>query len=526
MRKLFVGFSFISLASVAGISFFYPSILWVLVFIAPIILCGTYDMLQNKHSLMRNFPVIGHGRWILESIRPPIRQYFIESDIDGVPINRMTRGLVYRRSKKEVDTLPFGSRMDVYKAGYEWISHSLNALNPEEMLSDIRVQIGGINCKQPYSASLLNISAMSYGALSKNAILSLNAGAKQGNFAHNTGEGGLSKYHLANKGDLIWQIGTGYFGCRDQEGLFSPEEFKKKATLPNVKMIEIKLSQGAKPGHGGILPADKNTPEIAKIRGVDPHIQINSPPTHNKFSTPIELLQFIQELRDLSEGKPVGFKLCIGKKSEFISICKAMVQTKIIPDFIVVDGGEGGTGAAPLEYTNSVGMPLKEGLSFVDDALIGFSLRKEIKLIAGGKIFSGIDLIKNLALGADLCYSARGMMLALGCIQALQCHKNKCPTGIATQDPMLSQGLVVENKKTRVSNYHEETIRSVIEILAATGLQHPNKLKRSHIYRRINEMEICRYDEIFPEITEGCLLGEQPPKRFIKNLHDSSAESF
>ncbi len=510
----------------AILSFFHESFIWLLCFYLFLFALGVYDMYQTKHALRRNYPLIGRARWMLESMRPPVRQYFIESDIDGVPINRMLRGLVYRRAKKEVNTVPFGTKMDTYEPGYEWIGHSLKALNLSDMPEDFRVQIGSSQCQQPYASSLLNISAMSFGALSKNAILALGHGAQLGNFALNTGEGGLSSYHLRTGSDLVWQIGTGYFSCRDANGNFSPSEFEKKAKLPQVKMIEIKLSQGAKPGHGGILPADKNSEEIAAIRGVKAHTRVDSPPTHSAFSTPIELFEFVKTLRELSEGKPVGFKLAIGQKDEFIALCKAMVKTEIYPDFITIDGGEGGTGAAPLEHTNSVGMPLREALAFVSDSLIGFDLKNEIKIIVSGKMITGMDIIKALALGADLCASARSFMLSLGCIQALQCHKNSCPAGVATQDPALSAGLVVADKKQRVANYHSETLHSFKELLAAAGLDTPEKLSREHIYQRVNRTEYHRYDEFFPPLTPGELLTPPYPPKMERYIKQSCAERF
>lgn len=526
MRKQFLQYATIIFIAIILLSFFEASFLWLLIPFTLLFALGVYDMNQTKHTLRRNYPLIGRVRWMLEAMRPPIRQYFIESDIDGVPISRMLRGLVYRRSKKEVNTLPFGTKMDTYQPGYEWIGHSLKALDIKDLPEDFRVQIGSSQCSQPYDSSLLNISAMSFGALSKNAVLALGEGAKIGRFAHNTGEGGLSEYHLQSGADLIWQIGTGYFSCRDQKGDFSPEMFAEKASFPQVKMIEIKLSQGAKPGHGGILPADKNSEEIAQIRGLEPHTRVDSPPTHSAFSTPIELLDFIQQLRELSKGKPIGFKLAIGQKNEFIAICKAMVETGIYPDFITVDGGEGGTGAAPLEHTNSVGMPLREALAFVSDTLIGFDLKKEIKIIASGKMITGMDIIKALALGADLCASARAFMLSLGCIQALQCHKNNCPTGIATQDPVLGKGLVVSDKKQRVANYHAETLHSFRELLASAGLDDPALLSRTHIYQRVDRTEYHRYDEFFPPLTPGALLSPPYPEKLEKYIVQSSAEHF
>ncbi|MFT7004554.1 MAG: glutamate synthase domain-containing protein 2 [Sulfurimonas sp.] len=477
--------------------------------IIPLILIITiwiYDLKQTQHSLWRNFPVIGRFRWILEELRPPIRQYFIESDIDGVPFDRQTRGLVYRRSKKMLSNIPFGTKQDVYKPGYEWIGHSLKAKKAKELEQNPKVLIGGEACTQPYESSILNISAMSFGALSANAILALGNGAKIGEFALNTGEGGISSYHLQTNADLIWQIGTAYFGCRDKDGNFDLETFKKKASKHNVKMIEIKLSQGAKPGHGGILPAQKNTPEIAEVRGIEAYVQVDSPPIHSSFSTMPEFMKFIELLRVSSGGKPVGFKLSIGRKEEFIEICKAMIESGITPDFITVDGSEGGTGAAPLEYTNSVGMPLRDALVFVVDTLNGYDLKKDIKVIASGKITNGMDIAKVLAIGADLCASARGMMFSLGCIQAMQCHKNSCPTGIATQDKKLSKGLDVSDKKQRVANFHKGTVESFIEILASTGMQSSQELKRKHIFYRINQTEYKRYDELFVPIKQGSLL--------------------
>ena len=519
MPKLFKNFIIFGSLIVIILLILDWSFLWLAFVYLAIVAIGIYDTKQIKHSLWRNYPVLGRMRWLLEELRPPIRQYFIESDIDGVPINRQLRTVVYRRSKKLASTIPFGTKMDVYKAGYEWIGHSLNALTAHDLEQSPRVMIGGKNCKKPYSASILNISAMSFGALSANAILSLGHGAKIGNFALNTGEGGLSRYHLASNGDLIWQVGTGYFGCRTEDGKFDEEKFAKKSKHENVKMIELKLSQGAKPGHGGILPANKNTPEIAEDRDVKANTRVDSPPTHSSFSTPEGLLKFIKKLRDLSDGKPVGFKLCIGRKEEFIDICKAMVELDIKPDFISVDGGEGGTGAAPLEYTNSVGMPLREGLVFVVDTLIGFDLKDDIKIIASGKILNGMHIAKAFALGADLCASARGMMLSLGCIQALQCHKNTCPTGVATQDPSLSKGLVVEDKKQRVANFQEVTLQSFVEILASAGLDEPSKLDRTHIFRRLNQTSYKRYDELFTPMKKGDLLNEPYPQDYERFMN-------
>jgi glutamate synthase domain-containing protein 2 len=508
MRKKFIIVSIAALFSIVLLSLFLPRVAWLLIAVAPLVLLGVFDMVQTKHTIRRNFPVIGRMRWVMESIRPMIQQYFVESDVSGAPVNRVFRSVVYQRAKQEMDTIPYGTRFNVYRIGYEWIGHSLASHEPSEIDQEPRVLIGGKDCSQPYNASLLNISAMSFGALSSRAISALNGGAKKDNFAHNTGEGGISQYHLKWGGDLIWQIGTGYFGCRTLDGHFDEEQYQVKATIDQVKMIEIKLSQGAKPGHGGLLPASKNSTEIARIRGVKPHTEVNSPGRHSAFSTPIELMLFIKKLRELANGKPVGIKLCIGRRSEFIALCKAMQETNVAPDFITVDGGEGGTGAAPLEHSNSIGMPLTDAIVFVSNCLIGFHLKSEIKIIASGKIFSGFHIIKRICLGADLCNSARGMMLAMGCIQSLQCNTNTCPTGITTHDPALVNGLVVKDKMNRVANYHAETVQAVAEIMAAAGLADSKELDRSQIFRRVSHTKILRFDEIYPPLVPGSLLGK------------------
>lgn len=513
MRRNFVVISSILLITTLCLGFSLGANWFVITGIVLfLIIVGYYDMYQTKHSIMRIYPLVGRLRFLMEELRPKIYQYFIESDIDGRPINRIDRSTVYQRAKKENDTMPFGTQLDVYTEGYEWMCHSIAPKDFKLLDHNPRVLIGNKDCKQPYSCSIYNISAMSYGSLSSNAIEAMNAGAKIGGFAHNTGEGGLSPYHLKHGGDIIWQIGTGYFGCRTKEGDFSEDLFREKALLPQVKMIEIKISQGAKPGHGGILPASKNTPEIAAIRHIEPHTLVASPPYHKAFSTPRELIQFIQRLRDLSDGKPVGFKLCIGHKSEFISICKAMMELDIYPDFITVDGAEGGTGAAPQEFSNYVGAPLLDGLDFVHNILTGLDIRKHIKILASGKIISGFHIIRAMALGADACYSARAMMMAVGCIQALLCNTNKCPVGVATQDPRLTVGLVVEDKKTRVANFHKNTVESVIELLGASGLDKIENITRRHIYRRISFQSMLTYEEIFPSYETGSFLKEIPDR--------------
>ena len=526
MRKLFLLSSFLMVLIAGIITYFWPPFIWSYVFIGGVILVGIFDMIQKKHSIMSNFPVVGRFRWVAEWLRPKVYQYFIESDTDGAPFNRLSRTVVYQRAKKINDTLPFGTQLNVYATGYEWLNHSIAPLKHDQVDQHPRVRVGGPECTQPYQASILNVSAMSFGSLSSNAIMALNGGAKIGGFAHNTGEGGLSPYHLSPGGDIIWQIGTGYFGCRNANGTFNFDAFAERAVHPNVKMIEIKLSQGAKPGHGGILPASKVTQEIAKIRLVEMGKDVLSPPYHTAFSDPIGLLTFIQRLRKLSGGKPVGFKLCVGQKSQFIAICKAMVQTNVFPDFITVDGGEGGTGAAPLEFSNSVGMPLRDALAFVVDCLNGFGLKKHIKIIASGKVHTGFDLIKNFALGADMCNSARAMMLAVGCIQALECNTNKCPTGVATQDPRLSKGLDVTDKSVRVANFHQQTVKACSELLAAAGLQHPSNLHRSHIYRRKSSNQIQTYAQMYPHVLKGTLLTAPFPAGWEIDMSHSHAETF
>ncbi|WP_038369116.1 FMN-binding glutamate synthase family protein [Brackiella oedipodis] len=467
-------------------------------------LVGIWDLIQPNHSVRRNYPVIGNLRFIFEAIRPEIRQYFIESDEDNLPFSREERSIVYQRAKQQIDKRPFGTIENVYRDGYEWIGHSMVPSKIEDY--DFRRRIGSKACTQPYDCSIFNISAMSFGALSANAVLSLNKGAQLGGFAHDTGEGGISRYHIKHGGDLIWNIGSGYFGCRDAEGNFSPEEFAKRATMPQVKMIEIKLSQGAKPGHGGVLPGPKVTPEIAEARGIQVGQECDSPNSHSAFSTPVGLLEFVQQLRQLSGGKPVGFKLCIGHVWEWFSIAKAMVKTGIVPDFITVDGAEGGTGAAPVEFCDHVGLPMKEALRLVHNTLKGIGLRDQVKIAAAGKIVTGFDVLKTLALGADWCNSARGFMFSLGCIQAQKCHTNTCPTGIATQDPMRQKALVVEDKSWRVKNFHHNTLLAFGELLAATGLERPDQLQAHHVVSRVSSNEIKLWSALYPEVEEGALL--------------------
>ncbi len=467
---------------------------------------GWRDTRQRRHSVLRNYPVIGHFRFLLEFIRPEIRQYFIESDHEAAPFSRQQRSLVYQRAKGEADKRPFGTQLDVHAIGYEWINHSMA---PRHIAShDFRITIGdgGSSCTQPYSASVFNISAMSFGALSANAVLALNGGARRGNFAHDTGEGSISQHHRVHGGDLIWEIGSGYFGCRNDDGSFSEARFTANALDPQVKMIELKLSQGAKPGHGGVLPGPKVTTEIAAARGVPEGVDCISPASHGAFSTPVEMMHFIERLRQLSGGKPTGFKLCIGHPWEWFAICKAMLQTGILPDFIVIDGAEGGTGAAPLEFTDHVGAPLQEGLLLVHNTLTGLNLRSRIRLGCAGKVVSAFDIARNMALGADWCNSARGFMFALGCIQAQACHTGSCPTGVTTQDPKRQQALVVPTKMERVWRFHQNTLEALKELVQAAGLDHPNQITAAHIVRRMSDNEVKLLANQLAFVKPGSLL--------------------
>jgi glutamate synthase domain-containing protein 2 len=524
MRRLFFKVSAFLFLAIFAMSWWIPQALWSLCVALPLFGFGLHNVLQKKKALLRNFPLLGSFRYLLEMIRPEIQQYFIESETDGLPVNRETRSVVYQRAKRQTDTVPFGTQRDVYQQGYEWIAHSLATQSVDP--THLRVQVGGPQCKQPYTASIFNISAMSYGALSRNAIAALNGGAKLGNFYHNTGEGGVSPHHLKEGGDLVWQVGTGYFGCRNSDGSFSAKLFQEQAAHPHIKMIEIKLSQGAKPSHGGILPAAKITPEIIQIRKVEAGKDVVSPPTHKAFSDPIGLLKFVQQLRELSSGKPIGFKLCLGQPVEFMAICKAIVETKILPDFITVDGGEGGTGAAPLEFSNSVGAPLEEGLTYIHDTLTGFDLRKHIRVIASGKIMTGFNIFSRMALGADICNSARGMMLSLGCIQARQCNTNHCPTGVATSDEELMYGLDPSDKKARVFNYHRNTVHAFAELVGAAGLSSTAQVTRSLVNRRVSVDVVKSYSSLFPTVPVGAFLNGMIPEKYAFDFQKSSSQSF
>jgi glutamate synthase domain-containing protein 2 len=464
---------------------------------------GVHDLAQTRRAVLRNYPILGHARYMMESIRPEMRQYFIEDDDDEVPFSRQQRAIVYQRSKSVIETRPFGTERDVYRSDYEWINHSMQ---PIEIHShDFRVTIGEER-PQPYSASVFNISAMSFGSLSANAVLALNAGAKRGHFYHDTGEGSISRHHRVHGGDLVWEIGTGYFGCRDEAGRFDPERFAANARDPQVKMIEVKLSQGAKPGQGGLLPAPKVTPEIAEARGVPVGCDVISPPSHAAFDTPLGLLRFIATLRELSGGKPVGFKLAIGHPWEWFAIARAMLESGVLPDFIVIDGAEGGTGAAPLEFIDHVGVPMREGLLLVHNTLVGTGLRDRIRLGAAGKLVSAFDLARTLAMGADWCNAGRGFMFALGCIQARTCHTDRCPTGVTTQDPRRQGALVVEDKATRVYNYHQGTLRALKSLIAAAGVAHPCDLGPQHIIRRVSQTQVRSLAALHSFLEPGTLL--------------------
>lgn len=488
-------------------------------------LVGLIDLLQRKHAILRNYPISAHLRFLLERIRPEIRQYFLEDDKDGMPFPRDKRAIVYQRAKGQLDKRPFGTQYNVYGDQYEWMHHSLAAKSPSK--EHFRVTVGGPDCAKPYALSVFNISAMSYGALSANAVRALNKGAQMGGFAHDTGEGGFSPYHRRHGGDIIWEIGSGYFGCRDAHGLFDRKKFAEVTADDQIKMIEIKLSQGAKPGHGGVLPAAKVTREISRIRGVPRGQDCISPPAHSAFSTPTELVRLIAELRTISGGKPTGFKLCIGHPWEFMAVVKAMLETGITPDFIVVDGKEGGTGAAPLEFMDHIGMPLRDGLTLVHNTLVGAGLRNRVKIGASGKITSAFDMARVMALGADWCNAARGFMFAVGCIQAEQCHTGKCPTGVTAQNFSRRRAIVVSDKAERVANYHKETLHALAELVAAAGLDHPSDLRPEHFMRRQGSDKFASYAELYVQMAPGELVhGPIGDPRFKTWWDLARADSF
>jgi len=504
-----------------------PGFSWGLLFVGPLLFVAAYDRIQQRHSLLRNYPVLGHLRFLLEGAGPEMHQYFVESNTSGRPFDRDHRSLMYERAKDIEALKPFGTELDVYEPGYGFIGHSLSTRPmPDDPPRSVRVDVGGPDCRHPYSASVINISAMSFGALSANAILALNTAAQRGGFAHNTGEGGFSRHHREPGGDVIWQVGTGYFGCRDANGHFDREMFAEQASHEQVKMIELKLSQGAKPGHGGVLPGIKVTPEIAEARRVPVGEDCLSPPGHSAFRTPLELMHFIATLREASGGKPVGFKICIGNPGEFFAICKAMLETGVTPDFITVDGAEGGTGAAPVEFSNHLGFPLREGLLLVHNALVGIGMRDRLKLAASAKRFASYQIASAMALGANWCNIARGFMFAVGCIQSQSCHTNRCPVGVATQDPRLQKALVVEDKAERALRFHQNTVKGLAEMTAACGLDHPNEFKPIHLYERDRPHHIERFDRLYHFFPPGGLAAGEVPERFKVLWEEARAERF
>lgn len=502
----------------------WSPVLWFYLFVGPTSIIMIHDLVQRRHTILRNYPVVGHFRYMIEDFRHQFRQYLIESDTDGQPFSHAQRGVVYQRAKEESDVLPFGTLKNVYAEGYEWIEHSAHPC--ERLDEEPRVKIGNGQCEQPYLSSRFNISAMSFGSISSAAVLALNKGAKIGGFAHDTGEGGISRYHRKGGGDLVWEVGTGYFGCRREDGGFDPDRFAEQARSDQVKMTELKMSQGAKPGGGGVLPGGKVNEEIAEARGVPEGETVVSPAAHSTFSTPTGMMEFLQQMRELSGGKPVGFKLCVGKESQFMAMLKAMRETGIVPDFITVDGGEGGTGAAQMELSDSVGMPLTDGLIFVRNALAGAGLRDKVRIIASGKVIHGFDMAVRMAQGADICNSGRGMLFALGCIQARRCHTNRCPTGITTNDPWRVSGLHVEDKAQRVANYHAHTIQHFLTVLSACGLSDPSELCPELLNRRVTHYEVRNYAELFAHAPDGSLLEGSAPDYYQRHWDRADARRF
>jgi glutamate synthase domain-containing protein 2 len=502
----------------------WPAGRWALIVLIPLVAIALWDFVQDQHTLRRNYPLLARIRWIMEDLRPFARAYVVEGDLEGRPFNHDERSLVYARAKGELDSHPFGTELDVYSDEYEWMSHSIvpNEAAPAEW----RVDVGGPQCTRPYSASLFNISAMSFGALGGKAIEALNLGAQQGGFYHDTGEGAISPYHRKHRGDLVWEIGSGYFGCRDDQGAFDPERFRDAASDDQVKMVEIKLSQGAKPGHGGVLPGDKVTEEIAAIRGIPVGVDCVSPAAHSAFSTPVGLVEWAAKLRDLAGGKPVGIKLCVGQPHEVLAIMKAMLATGIRIDYIVVDGAEGGTGAAPVEFSNRIGMPLREGLILVRNALVGTGLKGDVRLAAAGKVHSGAGLAMNAALGADWSNAARAFMFALGCVQSLRCNTDMCPTGIATQDPTRQRGLVIPTKAERVTRFQRHSLHSLREMVVAMGLDHPSKIEPRNLFERLNSARSDSIDHIYEFVENGALVEDAGATSLANYWKRASAESF
>ncbi|WP_338467299.1 FMN-binding glutamate synthase family protein [Novosphingobium sp. ZN18A2] len=513
-----------ALIALAIVCALWPPARWGLYVLLPLLGVAAWDFLQDRHSLRRNYPLMARVRWIMEDLRPFARSYIVEGDLEGRPFNHDERALVYARAKGQLDAHPFGTELDVYTDEYDWLGHSIapNAAAPEEW----RLGIGGPQASKPYQSALLNISAMSFGSLSGNAIEALNLGARNGGFAHDTGEGGLSKYHRKHGGDIIWELGSGYFGCRDKDGNFDPGLFAEHARLDQVKMVEIKLSQGAKPGHGGVLPSAKVTREISETRKVPQGEDCVSPPGHSTFATPIEMLEWAASLREMAGGKPVGIKLCIGQPHEIFAVMKAMLETEILLDYIVIDGAEGGTGAAPVELSNSVGMPLREGLILARNALVGTRLKEHVRLGASGKVHSGAGLAMNFALGADWCNAARAFMFSLGCIQSMKCHTGECPTGIATQDPLRQRGLVVEDKAERVTRFQRQTLGAFREIVVAMGLDNPWQIAPDQLMQRVNSARSDAMDRIYGFLDEGQLLDDPGSVRIGRYWDMARADTF
>lgn len=521
---VFIALVGVALASLVLSFSAHQAWLWVFCVAFPLVLVGVLDVTQSEHSLLRNYPVIGSVRWIFEALRPYLRQYLMEDDLSGRPFSRDERSVVYARAKNQEDRQPFGTELDTYSAEYEWMTHSLAPA--AVATAPFRVSVGGPACARPYSASVLNISAMSFGSLGRNAIEALNLGARDGGFYHDTGEGGLSPYHRMHGGDIVWELGSGYFGCRNRDGTFSAERFAERAADDQVKMVEIKLSQGAKPGHGGVLPAAKVTAEIAETRGVPMGEDCISPSRHSAFSTPAQMMEFVARLRELSGGKPVGLKLCVGHPSEVFALVKAMLATGIRPDFIVVDGAEGGTGAAPHELADHLGMPLREGLILMRNALVGTGLRPEVRLAASGKVTSGFSMAANMAIGADWCNAARAFMFSLGCVMSMRCHTGACPTGVTTNDPHLQRGLVVPEKAARVASFHRHTVHALAELVAAAGLTHPRELLPHHVWHRVSPIEVKPLDRLYPFVAAGALVADPDDTPYAADWHAAAADSF
>lgn len=516
---------FSALTALTGLVLFIwaPGWLWLWAMLPALMVLGLLD-LRSKHNVLRNYPIIGHLRYLLEFIRPELRQYFFESEQSGRPFNREQRDVINKRADAQPDTAPFGTRVDVEDAGYDFVQHSMAPKDVDDSFG--RITIGGPQCRRPYHSSRLNISAMSFGSLSGNAVLAMNKGAKLGNFAQDTGEGGISPYHCEYGGDLIWEIGSGYFGCRHKDGSFNADEFERKARTEQVKMIEIKISQGAKPAHGGLLPGSKVNKEIAETREIEEGKDCLSPASHPEFDTPIGLMHFIARLRKLCGGKPVGFKLCLGKRDEFMGVCKAMLETGIQPDFITVDGAEGGTGAAPAEFEDFVGTYINEALPFVHNCLTGIGKRDEIVVIASGKVAMGFDMVEKIALGADMCNAARAFMFSVGCIQAQRCHTNNCPTGVTTQNPARARALNVAAKALRVRNFHDATIKSFLDLTGAMGLESPDQLNPGHIFHRLEHGPASTYRGLHPLVEAGDFLNGNVPEAYAAEWSQATAERF